>query len=253
MDDAEIIVALTAFDRQSGLGSTDMQPALISFPPQTWWCLVAPPFFFSIAFLAYDQAGFRECDITMHQADPARHDGPDLEWDAHPAFRQMSLAAWFSAYADQHNDLDLVAREACKVAAVGVRARFVGLLQFRANQRAFVLQADVGWQGTEAGSVRQAADLTTTAGIAWHTGQLTHFRSLPPCGRVRAIRPMRTQGIQSVLSVPVRGEAGKGFGVLEVGSLEVGKFTRHDASFLQALAHDLAAAVGRQVATLSPR
>ena len=189
----------------------------------------------------------------MHQADPVRHDGPDIEWDVHPAFRQMSLAAWFSTFADQHDDLDLVAYEACKVAAVGVRARFVGLLQFRADQRAFVLQAGVGWQGTEAGSVRQAADLTTTAGIAWHTGQLTHFRSLPPCGRVRAIGPMRARGVQSVLSVPIRGEAGEGFGVLEVGSLETGKFTRHDGSFLQALAYDLAAAVGQQAGTLLPR
>ena len=188
----------------------------------------------------------------MRQACPARRDCPDIEWDAHPAFRQMSLSAWFSTFADQHDNLNLVAHEACKVAAVGVRARSAGLLQFHADQRAFVLRAGTGWQGTDAGCVRQAVDLTTTAGLAWHTGQLIHFRSLPPCGRVRAIGPMRTRGVQSVLSVPVRGETGEGFGVLEVGSLEVGKFTRHDASFLQALAYDLATAVGQQAATLPP-
>ena len=188
----------------------------------------------------------------MHQASPAGRDGPDIEWDAHPAFRQMSLAAWFSTFTDQHNDLDLVAYEACKVAAVGVRARFAALLQFRLDQRAFVLQAGTGWQGADAGCVWQAADLTTTTGLAWHTGQLIHFRSLRPRSRVRAIGPMQERGVQSVLSVPVRGNAGEGFGVLEVGSPVAGEFTRHDASFLQALAYDLAAAVGQQAITLPP-
>ena len=188
----------------------------------------------------------------MRQASPAGRDGPDLEWDVHPAFRQMSLAAWFSAFADQHDDLDLVAHEACKVAAVGVRARFAGLLRFCADRRAFVLLAGTGWQGSDAGCVRQAADLTTTAGLAWRAGQLIRFRSLRPGGRVRALGPMRARGVQSVLGVPMRGEAGEGFGVLEVGSLEARAFTRQDASFLQALADDLAAAVGRQAATLPP-
>ena len=189
----------------------------------------------------------------MRQACPARRDCPDIEWNAHPAFRQMSLAAWFSTFADQHDDLNLVAHEACKVAAAGVRARFVGLLQFLADQRAFVLRAGTGWQGTDAGCVRQTVDLTTTAGLAWHTDQLIHFRSLPLCGRVRAIGTMRTQGVQSVLSVPVRGEADKDFGVLEVGNLGVGEFIRHDASFVLVLAYELATAVGQQTATLPPK
>ena len=189
----------------------------------------------------------------MRQASPARCDGPDIEWDVHPAFRQMSLAAWFSTFIDQHDDLDLIAHEACKVAAVGIRARFAGLLQFRAKQQAFVLQAGTGWQGADASCVRQAVNLTTTAGLAWHTGQLLHFRNLRPCGRVRAIRPMRARGVQSVLSVPVRGEAGEGFGVLEVGSAEAREFARNDALFLRALASDLAAAMERQAATLPPR
>jgi GAF domain-containing protein len=63
---------------------------------------------------------------------------------------------------------------------------------------------------------------------------------------------MRAQGVHSVLSVPVRGGAGEGFGVLEVGSAEARQFTRHDASFLQALAYDLVAAMEQRAATLLP-
>lgn len=185
----------------------------------------------------------------MRQATSAERNGHDIEWDAHPAFRQMSIAVWFSTFTEQHDDLDLIAREACKVAAVGVKARFAGLLRFDADQRAFVLQAGTGWQGIDAGYMWHPADLTTTAGLAWHTGQLIHFRSLLPCGRVRAIGPMRARGVRNVLSVPIRGKTGQGFGVLEVGSAVAGEFTRHDASFLQALAYDLAAALQQQAAS----
>ncbi len=85
----------------------------------------------------------------MRQASPAGHDGPNIKWNIHPALRQISLAAWFSTFADQHDNLDLVVHEACKVAMVGVRARFAELLQFRADQRAFVLQArPYSWEQT---------------------------------------------------------------------------------------------------------
>lgn len=181
----------------------------------------------------------------MRHESPTERDGPAIEWDAQPALRQIAMAGWFSSFADKHDDLDLVAHEVCKVAAVGLRVRFAGLLQFRADQQVFVLQAGTGWQGADAGWVRQAADLTTTTGLAWHTGQLLHFRDLRFCGRVRAVGPMRTRGVQSVLSVPIRG-VGEGFGVLEVGSAEARDFARHDRLFLQALADRIAAAVGQQ-------
>ena len=186
--------------------------------------------------------------MTMRQSNPAGHSGPGSEWDARPALRQMSLAAWFSTFAERHDDLDLVAHEACKVAAVGARARFSVLLQFRADQQAFMVQAGTGWQGAGVGCVWHTADLTTTAGLALRTGQLIHFRGLRPGGRVRAVGPMQARGVQSVLSLPILGAAREGFGVLEVGRTETQEFTRHDASFLQALAHSLAAAVGRHAA-----
>lgn len=53
----------------------------------------------------------------MYQAIPTGCDGPDTKWDAYPALRQMSLVAWFSSFADQHDNLDLVAHKACKPAA----------------------------------------------------------------------------------------------------------------------------------------
>ena len=181
----------------------------------------------------------------MRQASSAGRDKPGMEWDAHPARRHASLSAWFNAFVDQHDDLDRIMQQACRVAAVGVRARFAGLLRFRADQRAFVLQSGTGWQEPEAECIRHAADLTTTAGLAWHIGKTIHFRGLSPDGQVRSLELMRAQSVHRVISVPIRGWSGEGFGVLEVGSAVTGEFTRHDASFLQALTSSLATKVGR--------
>lgn len=188
----------------------------------------------------------------MRQASPARRDGHDIEWDAHSAFRHMSLAAWFGIFADQYDDLDLIAQEACKVIAVGVREQFAAVLRFRADQQTFVLQAGTGRHGADASGVRQAADPVTTAGLAWHTSQLVHFRSLGPCGRVCAIGSMRAQDVQSLLSVAMREEVDESFGVLEVGSAAAQKFTGHNTPFQRALSYDLAAAMERRAATFTP-
>ena len=179
----------------------------------------------------------------MRESSPARFEGQCAEWDAHPTCRQASLAAWFSTFADRHRDLDLLVQEVCAVAAVGVRARFAGLLQFRMDQKAFVLQASTGWHESLLGSWEHTADLTTTAGVAWHTGQLVHFRNLRLCDRIRSIGPMKAAGVYRVLSVPIIGKDGEGFGILEVGSADTGEFSIHDKSFLRKLVGSLEAAL----------
>ena len=52
-------------------------------------------------------------------------------------------------------------------------------------------------------------------------------------------------GIRRLVSVPVHGEGGERFGVLEVGSAEAGEFAPCDLAFLQALADGVGAAVER--------
>lgn len=73
----------------------------------------------------------------MRQASPAERHAPNIEWDAHPALRQLSMAGWLSTFADQRDDLDLVVHEACKVAVavvdVVVRMRFAGRQRHRAQ------------------------------------------------------------------------------------------------------------------------
>ena len=160
-----------------------------------------------------------------------------------PSFRQMVLAAQFGAFARMEDDLDVIIHEACWVAARGVGAGFAGVLQYRADEDAFVLKGGIGWPARMVGRTRIAAHLGTTAGLAWLTGQLVHFRNLDKIDRLRIPETMIRYGVHRMVSVPIRNGNMEAFGVFEVGSTEAGKFARHDLPFLQELADGLAAAV----------
>ncbi len=158
--------------------------------------------------------------------------------------QQAALMGHFDVVAYLQDDLDTVVHEACRAAAEGVGDGIAGVLQYRADEDAFVLQAGVGWPARMVGRTRVAADLGTTAGLAWLTGQLVQFRQLDATGRIRVPEAMVRHEVHRMVSVPIRGDSQRAFGVLEVGSAEAGEFTRHDLRFLQGIADGVAVAVG---------
>ena len=180
----------------------------------------------------------------MNQTSPAPSIETARRGAAFPSLQQTELAARFSDYMRREDGLDAVVCEACRVAAEGVAAEFARVLQYRADEQAFVLQAAVGWPASMVGQTRIAADQGTTAGLAWLTGQLIHLRHLDAIDRIRMPDAVIEHGMLCMASVPIHGGHKEAFGVLEVGSAEVEEFTRHDLSFLRRLANTVAMAVG---------
>ena len=180
----------------------------------------------------------------MHQISPAfpteaaRHEANPL------TPQQAALMGHLDAVAYLQDDLDAVVHEACRVAAEGTGTGIAGVLQYRADEDAFVLQAGVDWPASMVGRTRVAAGLGTTAGLAWLTGQLIQFRHLDAIDRIQVPEPMAEYQVHWMVSVPIWGDGQRAFGVLEVGSAEAGEFTRHDLAFLQGIANSVAAAVG---------
>lgn len=187
----------------------------------------------------------QEGSPSMHQTGPAPRAAPAIPAAALPLSRQRAALAQFDDLAHRSGDLELILQEACRNAAEGVGAGYAGMLQYRADEQAFVLQAGVGMQARFVGRMRIAAGLDTTAGIAWHANQPVHSRRRAAGGRIRAPDAMAGQGVHRMVSVPVPGKGEAAFGVLEVGSAGPGEFAQHDLLFLQALADSVAAAVGR--------
>ena len=179
----------------------------------------------------------------MHQISPV----PSAQATTRDAIlsplQQAEMIEHFDAFAQLKGDLDAVVCEACRVAAEGMGASFAGVLQYRADEDAFVLQAGFGWPARMVGRMRVTADLDTTAGLAWLTGQLVQFHQLDAIARIRLPEAMARHGVHRMVSVPIRDDGQKAFGVLEVGSAGTGEFTRHDLAFLQSIADSVAAAV----------
>ncbi len=180
----------------------------------------------------------------MHQISAAPSIEAARRSAAFPSLKHAGLAALFNAYMSREDDLDAVIFEGCRVAAAGVRAGFARVLQYRADEQAFVAQAAVGWPACMVGRTRVAADHGTTAGLAWLTGQLIHLRRLDTIDRIRLPDARVERGMLCMASVPIHGWHKEAFGVLEVGSAEVEEFTRHDLSFLRRLANSVTMAVG---------
>ena len=180
----------------------------------------------------------------MNQISPA----PSIEAAGRSAtfspLQHSEMAARFSAYMHREDDLDVVVCEACRVAAEGVGAGLARVLQYRADEHAFVLQAAVGWPACMVGQTRIAADQGTTAGLAWLTGQLIHLRHMDAIDPIRMPDAVIEHGMRCMAIVPIHGGHTEAFGVLEVGSAEVEEFTRHDLSFLRRLANCVTMAVG---------
>jgi GAF domain-containing protein len=179
---------------------------------------------------------------------PAQSPAPSIEAPrrvaAFPSFGQTGLTVQFNAYMHREDDLDAVVHEACRIAAEGVGAGFARVLQYQADEQAFVLQAAVGWPACTVGQTRVAADQGTTARLAWLTGQLIHLRHLDAIDRIRMPEATVDHEMRCMASVPIHGGHGEAFGLLEVGSAEVEEFTRHDLAFLQRLANSMTMAMG---------
>ena len=181
----------------------------------------------------------------MHQTSPAPCAAPALPAAVPPSSQQRAALARFDELAHRSGDLGLILQEACRSAAEGVGAGFAGVWQYRADEQAFVLPAGVGMQACFVGRTRIAADLGTTAGLAWHAGQPVHFGRFAAGGRLRMLDTAIGHGVRWLVSVPVPRDGEEMFGVLEVGSAEAGEFAQRDLLFLQALADSIAAVVGR--------
>ena len=158
---------------------------------------------------------------------------------------QLRLAMQFAELAACSNDLQTLQHEICRVAAEGLRVTFAKLLVYQEDERAFVLQAGVGWRKDIIGTARLDADAGTAAGFAWLSKQPIISNDLVYERRFRVPTLLAEYKIIRCINVVVLGSPEEAYGVLEVESPEPGHFTESDVSFLQLLTQNLASAMDR--------
>ena len=159
-------------------------------------------------------------------------------------WHELRLAAQFGAFAAGNDDVQALLDEACRVAAEGLGTGLAKFLVHLPEERAFVLQAGVGWRAGIVGQARLPVDALTTASLAWFSGQPVLCNDLVADGWFGLPAVLTGHGIIRSVNVVVPGDGGA-FGILEVGSAERGEFAGHDLCFLQLLAHSLSEAIRR--------
>lgn len=158
---------------------------------------------------------------------------------------QQELAANFGLLALSTTDLGAILHEASAVAARGLNTRFAKVLRFRPADKDFLVVAGVGWRAGVVGHATFPASAECPAGYALHSRQPVLANGLSEERRFRLPSLLEEHGVQSAINVVIGPESGGAYGVLEADSTHRHAFAAADASFLQAIANVLAAAIGR--------
>lgn len=159
--------------------------------------------------------------------------------------RQQLLIAEYGQHALGVHDVSELLQEATRVCALGLNSEFCKVLEYLPDEERFIVRAGVGWKAGVVGHARVGADAASPAGYAFQTGKLVISNHLGEETRFRTPAILAEHGIKRAINVLIQGN-GERYGVLEVDSPNVGRFTKADLVFMQGFANLLGAALERQ-------
>lgn len=160
---------------------------------------------------------------------------------------QQAALSNFGMQALQSSTIPDLLDNAAKTAALGMRANFSKILEYRKSENDLLLRAGEGWREGVVGVVMFGADLESPAGYAFHTGSPVISNHLEGEDQFRTPALMLEHDVKRAINVLITYGGGR-WGVLEVDSSSAGEFEAADLAFLQGLANFIGVALDRQVA-----
>lgn len=158
--------------------------------------------------------------------------------------QQKAALAQFGAEAFRADDLDALLTNAAALAGEGLGVERAKVMEMLPSGDALLIRAGIGWKTGVVGSTTVDADLGSPAGYALRTGMPVVSEDLEADPRFRCPEVLRRHAVKSAINVIISGNDGP-FGVLEVDSQQMRRFTDDDVNFLQGYANLLAAAIDR--------
>jgi PAS domain S-box-containing protein len=149
---------------------------------------------------------------------------------------QHEIAVQFATSVLRLHNADALLDEACKAVSAGLHSRFVKVLRYRPESQTFVLEAGVGWDPGDIGTIELGADDASPAGHAFTSGQPVLSNHLGAEHRFRTPELLTRHGIKRAINVPIRGIP-ETFGVLEADSSDGEDFSETDIVFLEGIAN----------------
>jgi two-component sensor histidine kinase len=168
-----------------------------------------------------------------------------IEGDEHIAclHRQQAALASFGSYAFREPVLNDILTEASRICAESFAVPFCKVCEYRAEHDDLLVIAGTGWHAGVIGRVVSKADNSTPQGRSFVTGQPSIIQDIKTATDIVIPDFYQEHGIVSTIDVPIRGEGGIPFGVLEIDSPTRHSYDEHDVQFLTGFANVLAEAV----------
>jgi len=155
--------------------------------------------------------------------------------------QQHEAAVQFGLAALRMHRVEDVLNEACRVATKGMGSRFAKVLRYLPDENALLLEAGIGWDADEIGTVKLSADDASPAGFSYLSGKPVLSNHLGEEHRFRTPELLARHGVKRAINVPIRSTA-DAYGVLEADSDNGEAFIETDIVFLEAVANVIALA-----------
>lgn len=143
------------------------------------------------------------------------------------------------------DNLQALLDQAVALLAEGLSVEFAKMLELAAGGDALHLRAGIGWREGLVGTARVGAGMDSQAGYTLSIDEPVIVADLASETRFRGPQLLLDHGVTSGLSVIIRREDGRPFGVLGAHTATRRSFNGYDVNFLESVAHILASAIGR--------
>jgi signal transduction histidine kinase len=182
-------------------------------------------------------------DCRPRRGAPGHAPVTDAAATGQKSLRQQAAIARFGGFALREPDLTKILTEAARACADGLGVPFSQVWQYRAENNDLIVVAGHGWRDEVIGHVVSCADMRSSQGRAFATGETSvggdlqnrNCRGLPPF--------YAAHGIVSIIDVIIKDDGDQPYGILEIGADRPRDYDQDDIHFLTGFADVLAEAV----------
>ncbi|SDB23026.1 PAS domain-containing sensor histidine kinase [Bauldia litoralis] len=160
---------------------------------------------------------------------------------------QLEALSELGILAMSSDDLDALFDQAVALLSKGLNVEFAKVLELSSHGQDLHLRAGIGWKDGIVGKARVGTDRESQAGYTLSIDEPVIVEDLATETRFSGPRLLLDHKVTSGLSVIIRQEDGRAFGVLGAHTSARRQFTGHDVNFLQSVANILSSAIGRVV------
>ncbi len=158
--------------------------------------------------------------------------------------RQQALAE-FGDFVLDHEDLDDILTEGCRLIAHALGADLAKVLQIESQSNTALVRAGVGWRDGIVGKERICLTEDSSEAFAIETCQPVISNDVAQETRFHFPRFLRDEGVVALVNVPIFLPGRKPWGVLQVDARRVRAFDDEDIDFLKTYAMTLGPVIDR--------